>query len=121
MGTEQAVAFGAVLRHRRQAAGLTQQALAERAGLSVDAISALEAGRRGGVRLETARRLAEGLALTDEDRAQFLAAARPGEPVAADMAVLSPSPPAARSAAPPAAAGPAPRLAGIHALPRERG
>jgi transcriptional regulator with XRE-family HTH domain len=70
--------FGTLLKHYRTGAALSQQALAERAGLSVDAISALEAGRRGGVRLETARRLAEALALTGEDRALFLATARGG-------------------------------------------
>jgi transcriptional regulator with XRE-family HTH domain len=36
--------FGALLRRARRAARLSQQALAERAGLSVDAISALERG-----------------------------------------------------------------------------
>jgi DNA-binding XRE family transcriptional regulator len=36
--------FGALLRHARLAAGLTQEALAERAGISADAISTLERG-----------------------------------------------------------------------------
>ena len=41
-----AAGFGAVLRQFRVTAGLSQEALAERSGLSVDAISALEQGRR---------------------------------------------------------------------------
>ena len=39
------VAFGDLLRRYRLAAGLTQEALAERAGLSSDAVSTLERGR----------------------------------------------------------------------------
>ncbi len=38
--------FGEQLRRYREAAALTQEELAERAGLTVDAISALERGRR---------------------------------------------------------------------------
>jgi predicted ATPase/DNA-binding XRE family transcriptional regulator len=121
LGTEPAVSFGEVLRHHRLAAGLSQQALAERAGLSVDAISALEAGRRGGVRLETARRLAEGLALAGEDRALFLAAARPGGPAlprstapapAGPPGHLLPPSPVAPSSAPPTVHDVLPRRSG---------
>ena len=39
-------AFGARLRRLREAAGLTQEELAERAGLAAKAISALERGER---------------------------------------------------------------------------
>jgi len=39
--------FGALVRQYRQAAALSQEALAERAGLSVDAISVIERGKRG--------------------------------------------------------------------------
>ncbi len=42
----QAPSFGELLRRARVAAGLTQEALAERAGLSATAISALERGVR---------------------------------------------------------------------------
>ena len=38
------LAFGDLLREHRNAAGLTQEDLAERAGLSVDTISLLERG-----------------------------------------------------------------------------
>ena len=47
------VPFGPLLRRYRLAASLSQAALAERAGLSTDAITALERGRRTSPRLET--------------------------------------------------------------------
>ena len=53
--------FGTLLKHYRAAAALSQGALAAQAGLSQDAISALESGRRGRPRLETARRLCDAL------------------------------------------------------------
>ena len=40
-----AVSFGALLKRQRLAAGLTQEALAERAGLSAKAVSDLERDR----------------------------------------------------------------------------
>jgi predicted ATPase/transcriptional regulator with XRE-family HTH domain len=71
------VSFGDLLRRLRSAAGLSQEALAERAGLSRNGISDLERGARQVPRLETVRMLADALALTDADRQAFLAAARP--------------------------------------------
>jgi transcriptional regulator with XRE-family HTH domain len=68
--------FGTLLRQQREAAALSQDALAQRAGLSVDAISALEAGRSSAPRLETARRLCEALGLAGDERALFLNAPR---------------------------------------------
>jgi predicted ATPase/DNA-binding XRE family transcriptional regulator len=65
------------LRHYRVSAGLSQEALAERAGLSVRGISDLERGARTFPRLETVRMLADALALDDRDRAILLGAARP--------------------------------------------
>jgi hypothetical protein len=46
MAAGQGVNFGAVLRQHRRAAGLAQEALAERAGLTAQTISALERGVR---------------------------------------------------------------------------
>lgn len=46
MADEPIPAFGALLRRYRLAAGLTQEALAERAGLSGDAVGVLERGAR---------------------------------------------------------------------------
>src|SRR5215207_9857957 len=69
--------FGTALRHYRVSAGLSQEGLAERAGLSVRGISDLERGARTYPRLETVRLLADALELSDRDRATLLAAARP--------------------------------------------
>jgi predicted ATPase/DNA-binding XRE family transcriptional regulator len=68
--------FGDLLRQRRQAAGLTQEALAERAGLSVHGIQKLERGDTHPYR-DTARRLSQALGLAAELQSAFLAAAQP--------------------------------------------
>lgn len=68
--------FADLLRHYRSAAGLTQEELAERAGLSVDAISTLERGTRRRPRKDTVALLADALALPDDERTAFAAAAR---------------------------------------------
>jgi predicted ATPase/transcriptional regulator with XRE-family HTH domain len=61
--------FGALLRQFRLGAGLTQQELAERAGLSVEAIGALERGARTRPHRDTVRLLARALALSPGDGA----------------------------------------------------
>ena len=53
--------FGDLLRRLRSAASLSQEELAERAGLSVRGISDLERGLRQAPRLETVRLLADAL------------------------------------------------------------
>ena len=68
--------FGDLLRRRRTDLGLTQQALAERAGLSVRAISDLERGVKRGPHRDTIARLADALGLDGEARAAFAAARR---------------------------------------------
>jgi len=68
--------FGEVLRRVRSGAALSQEALAERAGLSKRGISDLERGARLAPRLETVRLLADALMLSDADRQSLLAAAR---------------------------------------------
>jgi DNA-binding XRE family transcriptional regulator len=55
--------FGELLRHHRAVAGLTQEALAERAGMSVYGIQKLERGLTHPYR-DTARRLAFALGLS---------------------------------------------------------
>jgi transcriptional regulator with XRE-family HTH domain len=64
--------FGARLRRLRRRAGLTQEALAERSGLSVDAISALERGFRKYPRRATLELLAGALELEPPAREAFL-------------------------------------------------
>jgi DNA-binding XRE family transcriptional regulator len=68
-------AFGARLGEFRRSAGLSQQELAERSGLSIRAISNLERGRARWPHLDSVHRLADVLGLHDQARAQFLAAA----------------------------------------------
>lgn len=67
-------AFGNLLRELRQAAGLSQEELAERAGLSTRGISDLERGVRTMPRLETVRMLANGLNLRGAEKAALLSA-----------------------------------------------
>lgn len=59
--------FGDELRRLRKRTGLSQEALAARAGLSPEGVSLLERGRRS-PRLTTMRLLADAMALPDEDR-----------------------------------------------------
>ena len=68
--------FGDLLRRHRIAAGLTQEALAERAGLSTRGISDLERGARELPRKDTLRLLLQALDLSQADRAALVAAAR---------------------------------------------
>jgi eukaryotic-like serine/threonine-protein kinase len=63
--------FGDLLRRYRLAAGLTQEELAERAGLSVQAIGALERGDRRAPRRDTLALLVEALQLAPEERARL--------------------------------------------------
>ena len=62
-------AFGSLLKRLRLAAGLTQEALAERAGLSVRAISDLERGVNRTPHGDTLRLLTDGLRLRSANQA----------------------------------------------------
>ncbi|HWD78616.1 MAG TPA: tetratricopeptide repeat protein [Kribbella sp.] len=65
-----------LLRTFRIRAGLTQAALAERAGLSEQAISVLERGTRSRPRADTVRALSQALALTPPEADRFRTVAR---------------------------------------------
>ena len=65
--------FGMRLRRFREAAGLTQEELAERARLTRNAISALERGERKRPYPHTVRSLADALGLSEDERATLLA------------------------------------------------
>src|SRR5438309_1761181 len=69
--------FGGLLRRHRIAAGLSQEALAERAGISIRGLSDLERGARAAPRPDTIKLLADALGLEAKDRERFAAAARP--------------------------------------------
>jgi tetratricopeptide (TPR) repeat protein/transcriptional regulator with XRE-family HTH domain len=76
MGAREGGNFGNLLRHYRLAAGLTQEALADRSGLSILTISALERGVNQAPRRETLDLLARALALRADQVTAFDDAAR---------------------------------------------
>ncbi|HZS86351.1 MAG TPA: tetratricopeptide repeat protein [Chloroflexota bacterium] len=104
MAGSDSATFGHLLRRHRLAASLSQEALAERAGLSASAIASLESGRRTTPRLETVALLAGALELGEADRRALLAAAT-GTPIDAPAA---PPAPAHVEQAPPAVTLPLP-------------
>jgi predicted ATPase/transcriptional regulator with XRE-family HTH domain len=65
--------FGARLRDHRKAAGLSQEELAQRAGLSANAVGQLERGVRKHPYPHTVRSLADGLGLSEQERLELLA------------------------------------------------
>ncbi len=87
--------FATLLKRYRQAAGLSQEALATRAQLSARAISDLERGINRTPRNDTLELLTEALSLSSHQRARLWAAARPETPAsAADLSsFLLPVPP----------------------------
>lgn len=76
-------ALGLLLQRERRAAGLTQEELAERAGISARTVSDIERGLRGSVYRDTAARIAAALGLAAEERAEFEAVARGHRPSSA--------------------------------------
>jgi transcriptional regulator with XRE-family HTH domain len=88
--------FGTLLRAHRRRLPLTQEGLAERAGLSERTLRNLEGDRIHRPYPDTIRRLADALNLTGEERQDFEAAAR--------QATLDPSPAAGSRSDPPGAA-----------------
>lgn len=64
--------IGEALKSLRRSAGLTQEALAERSGVSVRGLRKLESGLVAGPRRATLEALADALELTGEGRADFL-------------------------------------------------
>jgi predicted ATPase/transcriptional regulator with XRE-family HTH domain len=70
--------FARLLREHRREAGLSQEALAEHAGVSKDAISALERGTRRAPYRDTVEHLARALGLDDAQRTAFQEAAARG-------------------------------------------
>ena len=81
---EPALTFAALLRRLRAGARLTQEELAEAAGVSPRSVSDLERGINRTARKDTALLLADALKLTGQVRVLFVAAAR-GRAPAADV------------------------------------
>lgn len=74
-------AFGPLLRRLRMAAGLSQEALAERARISTEAVGALERGTRQAPQRQTLALLIEALDVAGADRERLESAAvRPAAP-----------------------------------------
>ena len=76
MATPPILPFAQLLRRYRRERSLTQEALAEVAGLSARGIRALEQGERTAPHADTVRLLGDALQLSSHDRATFEAAAR---------------------------------------------
>jgi transcriptional regulator with XRE-family HTH domain len=83
--------FGEELRRLRRRSGLSQENLAARAGLSPEAVSLLERGRRS-PRMTTMRLLAEGLSLTESDRSALFASVNFHEPSVPSLPVFADHP-----------------------------
>ena len=84
--------FGVRLRRLREAASLTQEELAERAGLTARGISDLERGARNRPYPHTVRSLADALELPENERSSLFAAVpkRGGTPIEEATDVLAP-------------------------------
>ena len=95
-GERAGASFPAMLRAARAGRGLTQAALAARAGLSAEALRKLEAGARR-PSLQSAEALAAALGRPGEQRVRFVAAAR-GGPLAGGGEPGQPVPPLVRGA-----------------------
>ena len=100
---ERATEFGTRLRQLRQRASLSQEELAERAGLTTKGVGALERGDRRHPYPHTVQALVDALGLSPEDRASLLNAV----PRRAGMAFAE-SQPQTALAAPPLALAPPP-------------
>jgi non-specific serine/threonine protein kinase len=72
--------FAELLRQHRLGLGLTQEELAERAGMSARGVQDLERGLNHAPRASTLRLLVCGLRLSDSDAAALMRAAKPGRP-----------------------------------------
>jgi len=85
-GSPAGASLAALLRCRRHEAGLTQEELARKSGLSVRAISDLERGRSTRPYPRTARMLADAMGLAGAERDELLRAARDGRDAAGPAA-----------------------------------
>ncbi|MCP2314542.1 helix-turn-helix domain-containing protein [Kitasatospora paracochleata] len=95
--------FGRLIRQWRLRAGLTQEELAGRSGLSSRTIRDLERGRVRQPRLSSVRLLADSMKLTEQERDRLTVAAQPSTAAPSDRpeAVATPPEPTPSPAAPP--------------------
>src|ERR1700729_4195308 len=97
MAEQLALGFGGLLRQLRTGARLTQEELAEAAGLSPRSVSDLERGINRTARKDTAELLAGALGLPEPARGLFVAAARGRGPAAEVLAAARATPSPAAS------------------------
>ncbi len=76
MAVQRSSTFATLLKRHRDAAGLTQEELAGRAGLGVRTVSNLERGINKAPYRSTIRRLADALELSEDARSELAASAR---------------------------------------------
>src|SRR5579863_1848399 len=96
MDADRSGGFGGLLRRRRMAAGLTQEELAARTGLSIRAIRDLERGITSRPYRNSIERLADALGLASGGRAEFVEAARPVNEIGAGTREPPPAGPVPR-------------------------
>ena len=89
MAEQPALGFAGLLRQLRAEAGLTQEELADAAGLSPRSVSDLERGINRTARKDTAELLAAALGLPEPVRSLFVAAARGRAPAAEVLAAMA--------------------------------
>src|SRR5215470_10952996 len=99
MAEQAALRFAGLLRQLRAEAGLTQEELAEAAGLSPRSVSDLERGINRTARKDTAVLLSGALGLAEPVRGLFVAAARGQGPAAEVLAAVRAAAPGAAAAA----------------------
>ncbi len=117
MTTRVTIAFGPLLRRYRLAASLSQESLAERAGLSAATIASLERGRHASPRPDTVAMLAAALSLSDDERKALIVAAAGLDNVTTTPATTAITTPATTAAMPPITApvtAPASQPSGAH-------
>lgn len=88
-----AISVGTLIRRFRVAAGLTQEQLAERAGVSLRGVSDLERGVADAPQLSRLEHLAKALNLTADERRQLATTARAERLTASGAAMSLPPPP----------------------------
>ena len=93
MDRQTTTSFAEQIRRYRLRAGLSQEALAERAGLAASAISALERGARRRPHPHTLQALADALGLGEAERMALTASSRETAPGPAAAAAPPPAPP----------------------------
>jgi tetratricopeptide (TPR) repeat protein/DNA-binding XRE family transcriptional regulator len=108
--------FGQMLRHYRRARGLTQEELAERAGVSARTVSDLERGVTGRPYWQTVGALAAAVGLQGAERDEFVACSRRGWRSAAPGGQADPGQPGGRAPARTGAARPD-RMTALRQLP----